>query len=100
MNFMFNGIWRKMSVSDYVNLVCGNKRRQLVYLLQIINISGYVGVLIALGQIPPVICVVGTPALALQFGITQEGRTIKESSKFAPCSLDEAGGSGAAMLST
>ena len=52
-----------MSVGEYVNRVRELHGGILEICLQIINISNYVGVLIALGNIEPFIIIVGSGSL-------------------------------------
>jgi len=80
--FSINNILRKMSINDYIEIVCKGKRDKLLYWLQIINIDDLVGVLIALGGIYPVICIVGTPILTYRFGIYKPGMALNENAKF------------------
>jgi len=82
MPFYINGIWRKMSVDEYVDWASNGKRECLSYWLQIVNVNGFVGVLIVLGKIPPKIAFVGSKSLAYALRLVRSGQTIKENSKF------------------
>ena len=83
MPFKRNGVWwKEMSVGEYVNRVRELRGGFLEIWLQIINISNYVGVLIALGNIEPFIIIVGSGSLSYRFCNAFHGQTLSEFSKF------------------
>ena len=64
MPFNRNGIWHTMNVEKYIQWASNDKREHILYWLQVLNIQGYVGVLIVLGRIPPMIAIAGSERLA------------------------------------
>ena len=77
MQFYLNGIYRKMSVADYIQEASSGRCDEIIYWMQVVNTQGYVGVLIALGKIKPFLALVGSKVLAQRLGLIYEGQTLE-----------------------
>jgi hypothetical protein len=82
MLFELNSFSRMITVEEYVKMASNDNREHIIYWLQIVNLCGYAGVLIVLGNLSPMIGIAGSKQLAYRLGIIHEGQTLQRDSKF------------------